>query len=215
MKITLCDTDAINDALYLQYEKIISEETRQRANRFRRESDRRATIIGEALTRLMLAEELNEPPESIPVFRTENGKPYINKDIYFNISHTSGTVAVAVSEYETGIDIEKLRTPPLSAINSFCTEREKDYILSPKTPEETQKRFFTLWTLKESYLKCTGEGLSGGLRSIEFSVKDDAVICSDPGFSFLTKETEGGIILSAAVKCDDPIDIQIFIANYP
>ena len=51
----------------------------------------------------------------------------------------------------------------------FFSKQEFQFIQS-LTEEEKIPVFFHLWTVKEAYLKATGEGLGGGLDSIEVDI---------------------------------------------
>lgn len=89
----------------------------------------------------------------------EHGKP-ISPKFKFNLSHSVDYVALAVSESEdVGCDIEKLREVP-NGIFKKLPEREKAWLESISA-EERRRAFFRLWTRRESFLKMTGEGLSG------------------------------------------------------
>ncbi len=200
MRIYICDTFSLTNKDYLEYEKIVSDETLRRTNKFPDESNRKSTVAGEAVARLALSEELGIPPEKIEIFRTEKGKPYVNENIYFSISHSMGTVAVIISRFEAGIDIEKIRPVNYGATRIFCTENEKEYIFSSKNEDEKLIRFYTVWTLKEAYLKCTGEGISGGLKSAEFTVTENGIICSDKKYSFTSEIRCNKFIISTCVK---------------
>ena len=51
--------------------------------------------------------------------------------------------------------------------------------------EIMQERFVQLWTLKESYLKMTGEGMYFPIRDVVFSIEQSAqgteITCNQPG----------------------------------
>lgn len=97
--------------------------------------------------------------------RTENGKPYAEGcSIRFNISHSGTYAAVALSDGEVGIDIERIREVNLKIAEKFSSD-EREYIQSAENP---QKAFFEIWTAKEAYLKKCGTGLTVPLDS--FSV---------------------------------------------
>ena len=111
-----------------------------------------------------------------PEFYLNNsGKPCLKGDnLHFSISHSGTYVACVVDTAPVGIDIETPRTIHKNTINHCCTEDEKTFIcqdfstlppaLLPNSAEA--KRFLSVWTAKEAYLKYTGEGLSGGLNNI-------------------------------------------------
>lgn len=84
-----------------------------------------------------------------------NGKPYLkeNKNFCFNISHSGNAVAVAVSNTEIGVDIEKIRKADFRVCNRFFTENEKEYV------GNSDRRFFEIWTKKEAYIKLNGLAL--------------------------------------------------------
>lgn len=93
--------------------------------------------------------------------RNPKGKPYIeNGNIYFNITHSKDFTAVAIGKAQVGIDAEYLGTADLRVIKRF-TKPEQDYIRK----DDSNNRFFEIWTKKEAYLKYKGVGLSGGLNS--------------------------------------------------
>lgn len=94
-----------------------------------------------------------------------HGKPYLENGPEFNLSHTRGVVAVAVSESPVGLDIERLRPYLPSLPKRVLSPGERSWFSGRgERPED----FFTLWTLKESYLKFLGTGLRGIPNETEF-----------------------------------------------
>lgn len=104
------------------------------------------------------AEKLNISPKNIVFEATANGKPYIKNypDFHFNISHTACAIAVALSNSPIGIDIEKIRKADLRVAKRFFTPEENEYI----SAENSDTRFFEIWTQKESYIKKNGLTMS-------------------------------------------------------
>ena len=99
----------------------------------------------------------------------EKGKPYFlyNENLHFSISHTKSHIAIALHNKPIGIDIENTRKCNLSLAKRYFHSEEYSYLSS--LPQEEQDQAFTkLWTLKEAYVKCTGEGIAGGFN--KFSV---------------------------------------------
>ncbi len=97
----------------------------------------------------------------------ENGKPYLKKGhTFFNISHSGNYVLLSVSESEIGCDVQTVGKYNPRIAERFFTKEEKSFL----EKSENQPRDFTrLWALKESVLKKTGEGITGGLNSVCFA----------------------------------------------
>lgn len=103
----------------------------------------------------------------------EKGKPYFlyNENLHFSISHTKLHIAIALHDKEIGIDIENTRKCNLNLAKRYFHQEE--YIYLSSLPKEDQDEAFTrIWTLKEAYVKCTGEGIAGGFN--KFSVIVDS-----------------------------------------
>ena len=80
-----------------------------------------------------------------------SGKPHFkNSPLFFSISHSENVVAVAISEREVGVDVEKLRNVRKGVANRFFTGSEAEYAGSDA------ERFFEIWTKKEAYAKAKG-----------------------------------------------------------
>lgn len=94
---------------------------------------------------------------------SENGKP-VADNLFFNVSHAGDYVVGVSSDCEVGCDIEKIVNAPLKIAEQYFNEGEERYIKSACDPD---KAFFTLWTLKESYMKMTGKGMRLSLDSFE------------------------------------------------
>lgn len=100
---------------------------------------------------------------------TKEGKPLIkgHNDIYFNATHSGEYAAVCFSATPVGIDIQQYcKYNPRLAERFFAKSEYQDMMLLPEKSQ--QDRFFRLWTLKESYIKFTGQGMKQELDSFYF-----------------------------------------------
>lgn len=113
------------------------------------------------------------------------GKPYLadRPDVRFNLSHADGIAACVVSDRECGIDCEKIRQFRPNVVKRAFSHKEK-LMLDEAPPEEKDTLFFRLWTLKESYVKAIGTGISFPLEKAEFSFDGGRISCSLPDCSF-------------------------------
>jgi len=132
---------------------------------------RDAMLIGRGFTRFLLAQYLGTPPPKVVIEVEEKGRPYARNrlGLDFNVSHSGGLVAVAISlQGKVGIDFEKARRLPdqVSLASQILSEDEMDdlYVTGPLT---SSKIFYDYWTAKESVLKCDGRGLSIDPREVE------------------------------------------------
>lgn len=104
----------------------------------------------------------------------EHGKPYFRHfpQIHFNISHSQGIAACAISDYEVGIDVEKIAPLRASVARRILAEKELEFLQTfDKAGQE--EMFCRFWTLKESYLKLDGSGLTRDLREVAFIMEKD------------------------------------------
>lgn len=103
-----------------------------------------------------------------------NGKPYLKHypELYFNLSH-SGTMVMAVfSDREIGCDIEKIRKTKMALVHRYFTKNEQLFLEQERPEQETDRLFSRYWTLKESVLKATGEGMRLPLDSFELQLAE-------------------------------------------
>ncbi|MBQ9253683.1 MAG: 4'-phosphopantetheinyl transferase superfamily protein [Bacteroidales bacterium] len=116
------------------------------------------------LSKKLLIQKLTENGLSFDfhISREEKGKPFFtyNPNIHFSISNTTDYIAIIVSENRVGIDIEHLRKYNETLVKRFFNPKEIEYLGGIK-PSEQDKAFTQLWTIKESYVKKTGTGISG------------------------------------------------------
>ena len=150
---------------------LVTEESRNRIERFLRRQDKIRTLVGEVLIRMIACEKLNLRNDDIVFYKNPYGKPYLksNQEFYFNISHSGDFVVAAIDNGEVGIDTEQVVwiEDYMGIAQKYFAEAEFTYIESGAC--DSLSRFYEIWTAKESYIKCTGKGLSIPLKS--FSIK--------------------------------------------
>ena len=142
----------------------VSEQRREHALRFRQEHDQRLSIAAYQLLQQALREEYGI--KEAPWFDFGiNGKPFLrdHPDIFFSLSHCHEAAACAVGNRPVGIDVESLDNYDASLLPSTMNDDEQAEILNSPHPPIT---FLRLWTMKESYLKTTGEGISTDLHNV-------------------------------------------------
>ena len=123
--------------------------------RYKRAEDRRRSLGAWRLMEDMLAERGFRARE---VAVDAQGKPYC-AGVFFSLSHAGDLALCAVSDAPIGCDIERVKDAPFEIAQRVFCPGERAYLRAARDDSEAQRRFFTLWTLKESYMKMTGEGL--------------------------------------------------------
>ncbi|MCF8403415.1 MAG: 4'-phosphopantetheinyl transferase superfamily protein [Bacteroidales bacterium] len=138
--------------------------------KYKNESSLRRTLLGEVLSRKLLGIKLNFSCKEIDVNKSGKGKPFIknNNSIFFNISHSGDWIVCAISSKDVGIDVEKIKKPVYRIAERYFSKEERAALSRLDEPEKTVY-FFDLWTLKESYLKMLGKGLTKSLGSFTIS----------------------------------------------
>ena len=108
---------------------------------------------------------------------TINIEEKISRRFHFNLSHSGDYAVLAISDSPVGIDIEyKKNHYEAVAKRCFCQEEYED-IMAVEDIGERQRRFLQYWTMKEAYIKYTGEGLSIPLNSFQIIRQENNLFC--------------------------------------
>lgn len=105
----------------------------------------------------------------------ENHKPYIFPDINlcFNLSHSGEYAICSISKKEVGCDIEKISNINMGFAKRFFTQAEYDFLAAEENEAERKKKFYRLWTLKESFMKITGYGAKLPLKAFNVKIEKE------------------------------------------
>lgn len=155
----------------------VSIDRRNKIYKFMRKEDADRSLVADILLREALIENFEIKNNNISFNYNEYGKPYLinNESIHFNISHSGNWVVCLINNHEVGIDIEKIEDIDFDVAKSFFSEKE--YIdLMKKDINKRKDYFYDLWTLKESYIKACGKGLSLDLRSFSFLIENSNIL---------------------------------------
>jgi len=160
-----CFDSEIPDERREYYLRKMPESIRNKINRYVRWQDRQAGLFGKLLLLKGLAEYGGYSPDCLnSLSYNDFGRPFIDSDIDFNISHSGDYVVCAVADREkVGIDIEKIRPIVLSDFKNYMTYREWEDIAAS---DRQYEMFYEHWTMKESVIKAEGRGLSIPLTDI-------------------------------------------------
>lgn len=155
---------------YLPYEKY------ERINKLRKLEDYKRTLFADILARCMISKTIKKEFIEIMFDYNKYGKPFLigEPNVHFNISHSGDWVVAAIHSFPIGIDIEEIIPIDLRIGKRFFTDKEYKYIMN-KTPMNRLEHFYEIWTLKESYIKAVGRGLSIPLNSFNICIDDDTI----------------------------------------
>jgi 4'-phosphopantetheinyl transferase len=154
---------------------LLADDERQRMNVFGHESDRRTYLWSRCLMRTVLASYAGCTPADLRFQVNPFGKPILQDvPLQFNVSHSRGAVALAVSMRLVGIDIEERqrKVEHLGLARRYFAEGEARH-LEELAESERGPAFFAIWTLKEAYVKGIGRGLTFPLDAFCFDLDVD------------------------------------------
>ena len=217
-----------NPGLLEDYRALLTEDERARCDRFVFGHDRHRALVSRALVRTTLSEYEPIAPEHWRFRFNRHGRPEIDvpggpHELRFNLSHTKGQVACIVAlDREVGVDVEnRCRSGRLLDVarRFFSTREVAD--LEACAPNQRLVRFFTYWTLKESYIKARGLGLAIPLGDFSFQLRgpnDEIAIAFRPGFddspdrwSFASEHLSIEHTLAAAVERSAELPTRIVV----
>ena len=171
--------DVPDPELAAQFRWVLSDDERQQYGKFLFEKDRRRYLTTRSLVKYALSRYVPIPPAEWRFDATAFGRPIIINshpvvsNITFNISHSDQVVVLGLTRgCQLGIDVENLyrHVPVDTACSLFSAAEVRQLHALP--PAERPHCFLALWTLKESYVKARGKGLSLPLDKFGFELSD-------------------------------------------
>lgn len=138
----------------------VSEERQRRIENFLFMKDKLHCIWAELLLRYSLYHGYGIK-DQLQIAKGRFGKPYFvdRNDIFFNISHSGKWVVCVLSDEPVGTDVEMIEERKMRYLDNVFTSEEHTMINSYYGKERIEE-FFRIWTLKECYVKTSGEGLN-------------------------------------------------------
>lgn len=160
----------MDEAALARAATLLDDEERRRVASFHFERDRRLSLVARAALRGLLGRYLQRDPRALRFVLGKQGKPALaTGEVEFNVSHSGGHVAVAISgDGPVGVDLEAIRpaSDMLQLAERFFSPREADSVRAA-ADDDRPARFFAYWTAKEAVIKAAAGGLSLDLRSFE------------------------------------------------
>ena len=118
---------------------------------------------GRLMLRYSLKQVLHQEPGSVNVTYNPYGKPYLvdYPEIFFNLSHSGNWIVCAISDREIGVDVEQIRDIGYmpAIVEKMFSPSERMQVMDLEGFAGLDM-FFSVWTLKESFVKYLGRGFS-------------------------------------------------------
>lgn len=182
-----CDADELTRGL-----ATLSPEERARHDALNHPRVRDEHLRARRMVRHVLSRYADVAPGDWRFTPNAHGRPFVaspslSRPLHFNLSHTRGMLAMTVSRTaDAGCDVEwhPRRGDTVAVAHRYFAPAEVEALRA--LPAHRQRpRFFTLWTLKEAYIKARAMGLAIPLQRFAFHVDDDETprgVAFAPGF---------------------------------
>lgn len=181
-----------NPALFERLYALVPEHRRQKVDRMRFEKDKRLSLGAFALLQKGLG-DWGIFDKELMLSYGDNGKPFL-KDypaVFFNLSHSEERVMCAIADCEVGCDVERIQDTDFEIARRFFHEKEYEQILRQGPAQKKQELFYRYWTLKESFLKVTGQGMKLPLNEFLIDIQDAGIMvkqCVNEGKNYFFRE---------------------------
>ena len=157
----------------------VSEYRQRKVDKMKHPEDKRRSLGAGLLLQKALS-DFGIDEKTVSFETNKNGKPHIllggkgtgAENLHFNLSHSGDYAMCIIGDSPVGCDVERVRKIDLKLADRFFAFSEIEQVQSQPDYEAQVNAFFRLWTLKESYIKAEGQGLSMGLNT--FSVQPDS-----------------------------------------
>lgn len=203
----------VNAKIYSRLNKLfilkntLSKDEQEKSGKYINYMSKRNYILGKFLTRIILTKYDQSKRPSQWRFRfTKYNKPIIKEsNLKFNISHSGDYIAILISHFQCGVDIEDRITAKEYKANIHRFLHPYEY-RAIRDNNYYNLLFLRVWTKKEAYVKALGLGMHKDftsfstiskegndeiidnikVRGVYFSTTNEKYICSgfilDPNF---------------------------------
>jgi len=162
----------------------------------------RALSLGAGLLLKRACEDAGISGADEHTVRLPGGKPVLRDfpQVHFSLSHSGKWAMCGISSTNIGCDVEKVQPYNEKLALKVCSDSELSRI-SQLSDEEKAGEFIRMWTLKESYMKFTGEGLLAGAKSIDFDFCGDVpTLHAFPQLHFFRFNVDSGYSFSCCTE---------------
>jgi len=193
----------------------VSDQRRNRVETLYNSEKAKQQLVSESLIRMVVRKEMGM--KEIGFGACPHGKPFIVglPNFYYNLSHSGEWVVCATDRAPIGIDIEMVRPVNIDLARLYFSTAEYRSLIG-KTEPEKNRLFFDLWTLKESYIKAKGGGLTIPLDSFTIYSEQGRirVLSQDGPEEVFFKRYELGLSYRVSVcACNDDFSVGIALVD--
>lgn len=185
MVVTLLKFDPKQSFSALEkYMPLVSAERQARIAQLKSEHGKVTSLMSGLLLSAVLAKRCGVSHDKLHFAYGEHGKPYLPDypECCFSLSHSGGYIALACGNEPVGVDVQQI-LPRKQNAQRFLHENERQSILAA---EDKAEQFCRIWTMKEAYVKLTGDGMSKSFSSFD--------VLSMPEISFFTQRMDDHIL---------------------
>ena len=195
---------------------VMSHAEREKAARFRQPERRVQAIASRALLRHALSERAKVSAKNWNIDIDTNERPHLvprRSDLEFNISHTDGMVACAVSAgFAVGVDVEhRARASEMADVERHFLSAHERSEWQSKSGTDAETFLVQLWTLKEAWAKAVGLGLQIDFSTVSFTFDNAQEIrmLRDPEWRLCCRVLATGHVVSVAWKSPDDVRFKM------
>jgi phosphopantetheinyl transferase len=160
--------------------------------------------VARSWVRMVLSDYLDADPLALRLATGRWGKPHlVGHELHYNLSHTGGLCALAVSDRPVGIDVEPATRDLRTALGRCGSPRERHRLRGRPIADVV-----TVWTVKEAYAKALGLGHRCTFAHLETDEPLDGgswTVRNDPDLLVDVRYDVPGHVLAVAHASGSPV----------
>jgi len=167
-------------AIYAEAQTILSglpperlrlpDEEDARIARYRQAEDRAARRAAHGLVRHCLGALLAAAPRDLSFIRDDKGRPFLAREsrLDFNLTHSGACIGIGLTANgRIGVDVQEMSQSFEWRSIASAFLHDSEIVAVENLPENLQNRTaLEYWSLKEAFLKATGEGIAIALHHL-------------------------------------------------
>ncbi|HEY4289638.1 MAG TPA: 4'-phosphopantetheinyl transferase superfamily protein [Puia sp.] len=200
VEIHLCEFNKfLAEEQWRRYFALLSPGEQDRNRKYIRQQMQHSHLFGRLLLRNALIRHGYADDVLNSVRFSAGQKPFLDKNIYFNISHSGRYVGCAIStDIEVGLDIEQKRADiNRTDFPAIFSDNELHYLDLARDKADS---FCNLWTRKESVIKANGKGIAIDLKEVD--VLNENTIVENKTWFLRNLELSSDYCMSLATSTD-------------